>query len=87
MTRVFLSLSVLDYCEAMADLVREVCEKPAISGVSPRNKRKELSPVRRDLPAFRLAGLLKPPITGYADDETFSSQNENLMIEKILAQL
>jgi hypothetical protein len=60
MTRVILSPSVLDYCEGMAELVREVCDKPTISGVSPRSK-KELLPARNDLPAFRLDGLLRPP--------------------------
>jgi hypothetical protein len=44
MTRVLLSLSVLDYCEAMAELVREVCEKPTITGVDSRSRRKELFP-------------------------------------------
>ena len=61
MTRVFLSQSVLDYREGMADLVREVCEKPRISGVDPRSISEEPFPVRKDLPAFRLDGLLNPP--------------------------
>jgi hypothetical protein len=76
MTRVFLSLSVLDYCEAMAELVREVCEKPTITGVSPRNKRKELSPARRDLPAFRLDGLLKPPKIEALDPCLFPAEDQ-----------
>ncbi|HSK67318.1 MAG TPA: hypothetical protein VK888_10335 [Anaerolineales bacterium] len=61
MTRVILSLSVLEYCEAMAELVREVCEKPTITGVAPRRRREEWIPARKDLPAFRLDGLLGPP--------------------------
>jgi hypothetical protein len=60
MTRVFMSLAVLEYCEGMAELVRELCERPAITGVEPRSRR-ELFPARKDLPAFRLDGLLKPP--------------------------
>lgn len=47
-----MSLPVLEYCEAMAELVREVCGRPTITGVSP---------ARKDLPAFRLDGLLQPP--------------------------
>jgi hypothetical protein len=61
MTRVFMSLSVLDYCEGMAELVREVCKKPTITGVDPRPRKRGLSPTRKDLPAFRLDGLLKSP--------------------------
>jgi hypothetical protein len=61
MTRVLLSLPVLEYCEAMAELVREVREKPIITGVAPRSRREELIPPRKDLPAFRLDGLLQPP--------------------------
>ena len=61
MTRVFLSASVLDYCEAMAEWVREVCEKPTITGVVPRSRREEWISARKDLPAFRLDGLLQPP--------------------------
>ena len=61
MTRVLLSLSVLDYCQGMAELVREVCQKPTITGVDPRSRTRELFPVRRELPAFRLDGLIQPP--------------------------
>jgi hypothetical protein len=61
MTRVLLSLSVLEYREGMAELVREVCEKPTITGVDPRSRRRELFPVGKELPAFRLDGLLNPP--------------------------
>jgi hypothetical protein len=60
MTRVFMSLAVLEYCEGMAELVRELCQKPSITGVDHRSRR-ELFPARTDLPAFRLDGLLKPP--------------------------
>ncbi len=56
-----MSLSVLEYCEAMAELVRELCEKPAINGVNPRNRKSERFAARKDLPAFRLDGLLQPP--------------------------
>ena len=56
-----MSLAVLVYCEGMAELVRELCEKPAIHGVDPRSKNSERFPARTDLPAFRLDGLLPPP--------------------------
>ena len=55
-----MSIAVLEYCEGMAELVRELCEKPSITGVEPRSRR-ELFPARKDLPAFRLDGLLQPP--------------------------
>ena len=61
MTRVILSPSMLDYCEGMAELVREVREKPTITGVNPRSRSRELFPDRKDLPALRLDGLLLPP--------------------------
>jgi hypothetical protein len=76
MTRVLLSLSVLDYCEAMAELVREVCERPTITGVSPRNRRKELFPARKDLPAFQLDGLLKPPRIEALDPYLFPAEDQ-----------
>jgi hypothetical protein len=76
MTRVLLSLPVLEYCEAMAELVREVCEKPAITGVSPRSRRKELIPARKDLPAFRLDGLLQPPRIEMLDPFLFPAEDE-----------
>ena len=76
MTRVILSLSVLDYCEAMAELVREVCEKPTITGVDSRSKRKELSPARKDLPAFCLDGLLQPPRIEALDPYLFPAEDQ-----------
>lgn len=60
----------------MAELVREVCEKPTITGVSPRNRRKELSPARRDLPAFRLDGLLQPPRIEALDPCLFPAEDQ-----------
>lgn len=52
MTRVFMSLSVLEYCEGMAELVRELCEKPAINGVDPRNRKASASlPERTSSPS------------------------------------
>ena len=56
-----MSLAVLEYCEAMAELVRELCERPAITGVDPRSRKSERFAARKDIPAFRLDGLLKPP--------------------------
>ena len=76
MTRVILSLSVLDYCEGMAELIHEVFEKPAITGVSPRKRRKELSPARRDLPALRLDGLLEPPRIEALDPCLFPAEDQ-----------
>ena len=61
MTRVILSQSLLDYRHGMAELVREVCEKPAITGVNPRSRGRELFSAQQELPAFRLQGLLRPP--------------------------
>lgn len=76
MTRVYLSLSVVEYCEAMAELLREVCEKPTITGVDSRSRRKELSPARKDLPAFRLDGLLKPPRIEALDPCLFRAEDQ-----------
>jgi hypothetical protein len=56
-----MSIYMLEYCEGMAELVREVCEKPTITGVAPRSRDQELLPARKELPAFRLDGLLRPP--------------------------
>ena len=61
MTRVIMSLAVLEYCEGMAALVHELVEKPAIRGVEPRSRKSERFPARKDVPAFRLDGLLQPP--------------------------
>jgi len=61
MTRVMLSLSVLEYCEEMAELVREVRKENRITSLDLGNGRKELFPDRKDAPDFRLDGLLKPP--------------------------
>ena len=61
MTRVIMSLAVLEYCEGMAALVHELVEKPAIRGVEPRSRKSERVPARKDVPAFRLDGLLQPP--------------------------
>ena len=76
MTRVILSLSVLDYCEAMAELVREVRKKPTITGVDSQNRRKELSPDRRDLPASGLDGLLQPPSIEALDPCLFPAEDQ-----------
>jgi hypothetical protein len=76
MTRVYLSIPVLEYCEAMAELVREVCEKPAITGVDPRSRRKELIPARKDLRAFRLDGLLQPPRIETLDPFLFPPEDQ-----------
>ena len=61
MTRILLSQSVLDYCEGMAKLFREVCQKPTITGLSPRSRNTDPYLVRKEPPVFRLDGLLKPP--------------------------
>ena len=76
MTRVILSQSVLEYCEGMAELVREVCEKPTITGVNPRSRRTEPFPERKDLPAFRLDGLLKPPRIEALDPCLFPAEDQ-----------
>ena len=61
MTRVILSISVLEYRQAMAELVDEVCQKHKIIGVEPKSKREEFLPPRKEPSAFWLDGLLKPP--------------------------
>ena len=76
MTRVILSPSVLDYCEGMAERVREVCERPTITGVVPRSRSRELFPPRKDLPAFRLDGLLRPPTIDALDPCLFPAEDE-----------
>ena len=76
MTRVYLSIPVLDYCEAMAELVREVCEKPAITGVAPRRRREEWIPARKPIPAFRLDGLLQPPRIELLDPYLFPAEEQ-----------
>ena len=76
MTRVILSLSVVEYCEAMAELLREICERPAITGVDSRSRRKDLSPARKDLPAFRLDGLLQPPRIEALDPCLFPAEDQ-----------
>ena len=65
MTRVWMSPAVLDYCEGMAARVREVGQKPVITGVEPR--RKELFPELRYPRALRLEGLLTPPRIEFID--------------------
>lgn len=55
-----MSVFMLDYCEGMAELVREVCEKPTISGLEPRSRR-EFFPLRKEPSAFCLDRLLNPP--------------------------
>ena len=61
MTRVILSLSVLEYRQAMAELVHEVSQENTIIGVDPWIKRKDVFPIRKELPAFCRPGLLKSP--------------------------
>ena len=61
MTRVILSLSVLDYREAMAEIVHEVCQKNKIIRVDPQRRGEEQIPACQEFPAFGLAGLLTPP--------------------------
>jgi hypothetical protein len=56
-----MSLALLDYCEGMAELIRELSEKPVIGGVEPRSRKSERFPSRKVLPVSRLDGLLKPP--------------------------
>jgi hypothetical protein len=75
MTRLILSPSVLDYYEAMAELVRSVCDKPAITGVEPRRRRK-LCPALEELPAFRLDGLLTPPRIEALEPCLFPAQDQ-----------
>ena len=76
MTRVILSQSMLDYRQGMAELVREVCEKPTITGVNPRSRGRELFPAQKELPAFRLEGLLHPPDIGTLDPYMFPAEDE-----------
>jgi hypothetical protein len=61
MTRVILSVDVLEYRQAMAALVDEVCQKNRMIGVDPECRRNELLPLRKELSAFWLDGLLRPP--------------------------
>lgn len=61
MTRLILSLSVLEYRQAMAELIHEISHEPTITGVDPEIKRKHVFPVRKEMPAFCMTGLLKPP--------------------------
>ena len=67
MTRVFVSPAMLDYCEGMAALVREVGQKPTITGVEPRGRRKELFPELRYPRPLRIEGLLIPPRIEFID--------------------
>ena len=76
MTRVILSQSMLDYRQGMAELVREVCEKPTITGVNPRSRGRELFPAQKELPAFRLEGLLHPPDIVTLDPYMFPAEDE-----------
>jgi hypothetical protein len=70
--------SVLEYRQDMAELVREVCEKPAITGVEPRSRTREIFPARKDLnlPSLRLEGLLKPPGVEALEPYLFSPQDK-----------
>ena len=85
MTRVYLSIPVLEYCEAMAELVREVCEKPVITGVAPRRRREELIPARKPIPAFRLDGLLGPPRIELLDPFLFAAEEQIDGIIQVIA--
>ena len=85
MTRVLMSLPVLEYREAMAELVHEVCEKPRITGVVPRIRSKELFPARKDLRAFRLDGSLQPPRIEMLDPCLFPAEEELGGIIQIIA--
>jgi hypothetical protein len=74
MTRVLMSVYMLDYCEGMAELVRQVSEKPVITGVDPRGKREPFPP-RKELPALRLDGLLPPARIEVLEPYLFSPQD------------
>jgi hypothetical protein len=69
----------------MAEWVREVCEKPTITGVKPRSRREELIPARKDLPAFRLDGLLQPPRIEALDPCLFPVEDQVDGIIQIIA--
>ena len=61
MTRVLLSLSVLEYRLGMAELVRKVCKENKISSLVHQAEKQKLPPAPKDLPALCLTGLLAPP--------------------------
>ena len=67
---------MLDYRQGMAELVREVCEKPTITGVNPRSRGRELFAAQKELPAFRLEGLLHPPDIVTLDPYMFPAEDE-----------
>ena len=71
-----MSIFLLDYCEGMAELVREVCKKPTITGVDPRSRRSEFFPVRKELLALRLDGLLRPPTIEELDPFLFPPEDQ-----------
>ena len=60
MTKVILSPSVIYYCQAMAELVDEVCEEFTITGVDYVDV-EDLRPPREDFLEFGAPGLLLPP--------------------------
>lgn len=76
MTRVILSRSILDYRQGMAELVREVRERPGITGVHPRSGGRELLRARKDPPALRREGLLPPPGIETLDPYLFPAEDE-----------
>ena len=76
MTRVLMSIFLLDYWEGMAQLVRKVCDKPIITGVDSRSRRKERFSVRKDLPALCLDGLLQPPRIEALNPYLFPPENQ-----------
>lgn len=60
MIKVIPSRSLLEYRQAMANLVNEVREKPVIRGVTPGRVLKPAS-ARKEIPGICMPGLLKPP--------------------------
>ena len=60
MTRVRISPSLLDYGEAMAELVNEVCEENILIGMD-RETIEDFGSPRTDGPELGVSGLLRPP--------------------------
>jgi hypothetical protein len=60
----------------MAELVREVCEKPTITGVAPRSRRSNPFPPQKELPALRLDRLLSPPTIEALDPCLFPAEDQ-----------
>lgn len=59
-TKVILSSSVLEFRQAMADLVQQVCDEHALAAVD-HDWDPELEPDRTDVVELGIPGLLRPP--------------------------